>query len=208
MAQVNVSPYIIVTGTIGAGKSVLCRKLAQKFNWKEFTEPVESNPYLDDFYKNMKETSFQMQLYLLFERFKQHKMIEACSGGVVQDRSMYCAKVFAKMLKEDHMINDRDYATYINMSNTFESILQKEHKRQPTLMIYLDCKPEVAMQRIKNRNRECEKAIDLNYLQRLQTGYAEFLQQTYIPVLRINWDEFKSVDYVWQAIQSHLSKQL
>ncbi|MGB1027263.1 MAG: deoxynucleoside kinase, partial [Rhodospirillaceae bacterium] len=101
-------------GTIGAGKSVLCRNLAQKYNLKEFTEPVETNPYLDDFYRDMKGTSFQMQLYLLLERFKQQKMIENCPGGVVQDRSMYCAKVFAKMLKEDNMIDARDYDTYMN----------------------------------------------------------------------------------------------
>lgn len=206
MAQVNVSPYIIVTGTIGAGKSVLCKNLSQKYNLKEFTEPVETNPYLEDFYRDMKGTSFQMQLYLLLERFKQQKMIEACASGVVQDRSMYCCKVFAKILKEDHMIDTRDYNTYMNMTNTFENILLKEHKKQPTLMVYLDCKPEIALQRIRQRNRECEKAIDLDYLKRLQVGYATFLQQTYIPVLRINWDEFKDAEYVWQAIQSHLSK--
>lgn len=200
------SPYVIITGTIGAGKSVLCRQLSQKYGLKEYTEPVESNPYLEDFYRDMKGTSFQMQLYLLLERFKQQKSIEKFAGGVVQDRSMYCAKVFAKMLKEDNMIDERDYSTYLNMTNTFENILRLEHKRQPTLMVYLDCKPEIAMQRIKQRNRDCEQSIDLTYLKRLQQGYMSFLQQTYIPVLHLNWDEFKTADYVWECIQNHLTK--
>ena len=193
--------FIGISGIIGVGKSWLTKALAEYLGFEAFFEPVTENPYLDDFYKDMKQFGFPMQVYLLNERFRQHQQAIWKNNGVVQDRTIYEDCIFAKMLSESGDISKLDYQTYKNLFINMTNFLHR-----PDVIIYLDVEPETALKRINHRNRDCESELPLQYLVNLKAGYDEWLDdiEPRIPVIRIDWNEFKSVEYVVEQINSIL----
>ena len=143
--------FIGIAGMIGAGKSTLARSLGEHLDLPVYYEPVQDNAYLADFYRDTKRYSFATQIYLLNRRFQQHQEIIWRGGGGVQDRTIYEDSVFAKMLVKLDLMEERDYETYLSLFRHMSNFMCR-----PSVIIYLDVKPERSMERINERNRDVE----------------------------------------------------
>jgi deoxyadenosine/deoxycytidine kinase len=182
--------YIAVAGNMGAGKSSLVRWLCAHYDLDPFFEPHGENPYLEDFYSDMRRWAFHSQLFFLVNRFRHHKQLEGHARPVVQDRTIYeDAEVFAAHLHAAGHIDDRDWATYRDMYQTLRAEL-----RPPDLMIYLRCPMPTLQKRIHERGRSYEKSIPAEYLRALEVLYEEwFARYDRSPALVIETDR---LDYV------------
>jgi deoxyadenosine/deoxycytidine kinase len=162
---------IAIAGNMGAGKSTLVEFLSRIYGVSPFYEPNENNPYLPDFYADMKRWSFHSQLYFLSNKFKLHLELDRAPGVVVLDRTIFeDAEVFATALYEMKRMDDRDWDTYWGF---YQSIL--DAIRPPDLMIYLRCSMRTLRKRIRMRGREMEKDIPLAYLKRLDRLYENWI---------------------------------
>ncbi len=205
--------FIGVSGLIGAGKSTLTRQLADHLDqqsedgtWKAVFEPVETNPYLEDFYKDIPRWTFNMQMFLLAARFKQHQQVlwDPCherGGGVVQDRTIYEDTIFARMHRDDGLLDDRDWNTYIEHFHVMQGFL-----RYPDVILYLRVSPEKALERINQRSRDAEAGIPLDYLKKLYDGYEEFVEEMarYTVVVSIDWSDYWPVERVAKVIHQEV----
>jgi deoxyadenosine kinase len=196
------SLIIGVSGIIGAGKSTLSRSLGETFGAKVLYEPVETNEYLGKFYKNMAKYSFAMQVYLLNHRFEQHQKMIWSGSHTIQDRTIYEDVIFAKMLRESGHMEELDFQTYRHL---FQNMCNFLHR--PDIIVYLDVEPEEALRRVKMRSRGCECNIPVEYLAALKNGYEEWLEdvEPRIPVLRLDWSEFRDTKVVADAIRKKLA---
>jgi len=158
---------------------------------------------LQDFYKDMKKYAFPLQVFLLNKRFAQQQQIIWNGNGGVQDRSIYEDSVFARMLRNSSLMEQRDYETYISLFNHMSNFMKK-----PNVIVHLDVTPEESLERIKCRNRGCETTITVEYLRSLHQAYEEFLQDisTVIPVIKVNWNEFQEADEVAKQIKSEFQR--
>lgn len=200
LALNSASLYIAISGLIGAGKSTLAERLGARMKLPVYKEPVEQNPYLDKFYGNMAAHAFQMQIYLLNERFKQQQQIAWRDEGAVQDRSIYEDTIFALMLTRAGLMSELDYQTYTALFRNMSNFM-----RRPTLIVYLDVSPQEALRRIQERQRACEASITLEYLSQLHAAYEEFLAHISrtIPVLRINYNQFPTTEEMAALIEKY-----
>ncbi len=165
--------YIAVAGNIGSGKTTLTEKLAKHYKWQVEYEVVETNPYLADFYADMKAWSFHIQVYFLNSRFRQNQRIKKLRKGVVQDRTIYeDAFVFARNLNENGYLNDRDYDTYLGLFDSMSGFI-----KAPDLLIYLNADIPKLVERIHNRGRVYENLIRLEYLRDLNKLYESWISQ-------------------------------
>jgi len=194
---------ITISGLIGCGKSTLTKKLSEKMGYKPVYEPVKSNPYLDDFYEFPEKYGTIMQFFLLTKRFKQQQeMIWNINSeeiqGFISDRSIQEDTLFANLLFKSGTMSKRDYDTYIEHFNVMKRFLV-----YPDIFLFLDVKPEVAYERLKKRNRKCESEVPLEYLQALDAEYRDFVEEMsqYTTVVRIDYNEFKTVDYIIDEIE-------
>ncbi len=159
--------YLAIAGNIGAGKSTLVGFLAKRFGVRPLYEPVGDNPYLEDFYLDMKTWAFQSQIFYLSRKYALHAEAERTSDRIVLDRSIYeDADIFAEALRARRVLTGRDYATYREL---YEVI--KANVRAPDLMVYLRCSVRGLRRRIKVRGRAMEQALPTGYLQRLNKRY-------------------------------------
>ena len=162
--------FVVVAGNIGSGKTTLTKKLSERLGWKPHFESVSDNPYLADFYKDMSRWSFPLQVYFLTHRFNTHKLIESAPASSVQDRSIYeDANIFARALYEQGNLDARDYENYRTL---FESMIQ--YLSPPTLMIFLKRSVPNLQERIKQRGRDYEQAIPVDYLTSLNHYYDDW----------------------------------
>ncbi len=182
--------YIAVAGNMGSGKSSLVKWLCQQFDLAPFFEPHDENPYLADFYGDMKRWAFSSQLFFLVQRYKIHRNIEALGRPVVQDRTLYeDAEIFAAWHRKKGNIDERDWATYTDLYETLRRDL-----RPPDLMIYLRCSTKTLVKRIKMRGRAYEQAIPTEYLRALDGLYEDwFAKYDLSPTMVIESDQ---IDYV------------
>lgn len=182
--------YIAVAGNIGAGKSSLVDWLCRTYGIEPFFEPNEANPYLSDFYKDMKKWAFRSQLFFLSHKFRIHQDLDRSKGTVVQDRTIYeDAEIFAASLYRSRYINARDYATYSELYQTILRSLQP-----PDLLIYLTCPMRTLRRRIRQRGRKMEQAISPTYLKRIESLYEDWMGRYKLsPVLTIETDK---LDYL------------
>lgn len=163
--------HIAITGNIGAGKTTLTKLMANHYKWLAHFEDTEDNPYLDDFYYNMAQWSFNLQIYFLSSRFKQIQEIRKSKNNFVQDRTIYeDAYIFASNLYEMNLMQTRDYNNYLTLFN-----LMKEYVQAPDLLIYLRASVPTLVNQIKKRGRECESSISLDYLNRLNDKYEKWI---------------------------------
>ena len=193
-----------ISGIIGVGKSTLCEQLHRELGYTIVKEPVETNEYLDKFYQDMSRYSFPMQIYLLNHRFKQHQQIIWSDNNVVQDRTIYEDVIFAKLLRDNGLMDELDFQTYCQLFNNMSNFLHR-----PDMIIYLDVEPEEALRRIKLRNRSCESTITLEYLQQLKSGYEDWLLDigNRIPVIRLNWSDLDNLDEYKSKIDQIISQK-
>jgi deoxyadenosine kinase len=189
--------FIGIAGLIGAGKTTLAKALGEHLHLDVHYEPVIDNEYLADFYRETARYSFAMQIYLLNRRFQQHQEIIWRGRGGVQDRTIYEDAIFAKTLRDLGQMEPRDYETYVSLFRNLSNFMCR-----PNAIVYLDVTPENSLRRIKQRSRDCESVVGLDYLHRLYDNYEEFVQDIsrLIPVIRVGWNEFWEVEEIATAI--------
>jgi deoxyadenosine/deoxycytidine kinase len=163
--------HIAVTGNIGAGKTTLTTMLAKHYNWEAQFEDVDKNPYLEDFYKDMSQWSFALQIYFLGSRFRQVKEIRESGKSVIQDRTIYeDAYIFAENLSEMNLLSERDFNNYNTVFN-----LMKGFVSAPDLLIYLRAEIPTLVKQIAKRGRDYEAEMSIDYLQKLNKKYDKWI---------------------------------
>lgn len=165
--------FVAVAGNIGSGKSSLTKLLASHYGWNAYFESVDDNPYLADFYGDMNRWSFNLQVYFLSKRFRDHKMIVESTACVIQDRSIYeDAEIFARNLAEIGKMDGRDYQNYVDLYQ-----VMMEYLKPPDLLIYLDATIETLVQQIAKRGRNYEQGIPSSYLEQLDRHYKDWISR-------------------------------
>ncbi|MBN8570206.1 MAG: deoxynucleoside kinase [Ignavibacteria bacterium] len=184
--------FISIAGNIGSGKSSLTKKIAEQFDFTPYFESVDDNPYLKDFYDDMKRWSFNLQVYFLSHRFKTHKEILMNEKSVIQDRSIYeDVEIFAKNLHTMGNMTDRDYANYRQLFAEMTYFL-----KPPDLLVYLKANTETLVKQIQKRGRVFEKDIDVSYLELLNTSYEEWISNYNLsPILIVPSDNLDFVQH-------------
>ena len=182
--------YIAVAGTIGAGKTSLVAWLVKRYGLVPFYEPNETNPYLADFYSDMRTWAFHSQAYFLAHKLKLHQQLAASQRPAVIDRTIYeDAEIFARNLHAQGHLSKRDWAVYREL---YEGICRS--LRPPDVLIALTCPLATAKRRIARRGRAMEREIPDAYLRRLHRLYAEwFATYDLSPIVRIDTGK---LDYV------------
>ncbi len=183
--------HVAISGNIGAGKTALTEVLGEYYDWHTVYEQVDENPYLTDFYNDMRRWSFNLQVFFLSKRFEQLQRIEEAETSVVQDRSIYeDAHIFARNLYEMGHMSARDYDNYTDLFAIMTSYLHS-----PSLLIYLRASVPTLVDQIQNRGRDFESTIRIEYLERLQGHYEEWIENyDRGPKLIIDVDELDFVD--------------
>ncbi len=176
--------FIAVAGNIGVGKTSLVTYLTTRYDFRPFYEPFATNPYLEDFYKDMDTWAFHSQMWFLSHKYRLHRELERTDGILVQDRTIYeDAEIFATYLHRSKRMTDRDFATYAELYRAMRASL-----RPPDLMIYLKCSVRAIRQRIRRRGRPSEQAIPLSYIRQLNELYDEWID---------GWDQ--SPKLIWES---------
>ena len=185
---------IAIAGNMGAGKSTLVDFLARTYGVMPFYEPNDDNPYLSDFYRDMKGWAFQSQLYFLANKFRLHQELDRQPGVVALDRTIFeDAEIFATALHQMRKISKRDWQTY---QSFYHAIL--DAIRPPDLMIYLRCSMRTLRHRIRLRGRMIERDVPQSYLKRLDRLYEEWIASYDMSeVLVLETDE---LDYIHDLV--------
>jgi deoxyadenosine/deoxycytidine kinase len=199
---------ILVAGNIGSGKSSLTERIGERLGWKTAYESVVDNPYLPDFYANMKDWSFHLQVFFLGHRAQQHLDMYNDPQSAIIDRSIYeDAFIFARALHSMGNINERDYVTY---RQVFDLVVKS--LPAPSLLIYLKAPVDVLLKRIQKRGRDIESSIGKDYLALLDSFYSEWIKSFDLcPVLTLKTDDLdfvhqtKHLDTVVERINERLS---
>ena len=179
--------HIAVAGNIGSGKTTLTTMLAKRYGWTPRFEPVDNNPYLDDFYADMPRWSFNLQVYFLNKRFKEVVEISQSDDTIIQDRTIFeDARIFAPNLHEMGMMSDRDFANYSDLFDLMMSLV-----KLPDLMIYIRSTIPNIVSQIQKRGREFEKAIRIDYLQGLNDRYENWIKDYKGQLIIIDGDHIK-----------------
>jgi deoxyadenosine/deoxycytidine kinase len=199
---------VIVAGNIGAGKTSLAERLGERMGWKCAFESVTDNPYLADFYKDMREWAFHLQIFFLGHRANQYLKLANDPQSVIFDRTIYEDEcIFARALYHMGNVEERDYLSYRRVFDLITSQLPP-----PDLLIYLKAPVQVLMKRIQSRARSIEAGITDEYLALLDSFYEDWLKTFDVcPVLTIRSDDLDFVhqpqhlDIVVQRIQDRLA---
>ena len=175
----SLHPFVAIAGNIGVGKTTLTTRISEHFGWQAYFERVINNPYLEDFYGDMKRWSFNLQIYFLSRRFIDHSTIVNADIPCIQDRSIYeDVEIFAHILHKQGNMSPRDYENYRDLFNIMSSYLRK-----PDLIVYLKASTWTLVTRIRKRGREYEKRISVDYLHELNEAYERWIKKAH--------DEFK-----------------
>lgn len=163
--------HIAIVGNIGAGKTTLTELLASHFKFEPQFEAVDNNPYLEDFYSDMKRWSFNLQIFFLNSRFRHIVKLQETGIDMIQDRTIYeDAYIFAENLYDMGLMSARDFENY---SNIFQSIIH--YIKPPDLLIYLKASVPTLVNNIQKRGRDYETAIRLDYLSKLNDKYDKWI---------------------------------
>jgi deoxyadenosine/deoxycytidine kinase len=163
--------HIAIVGNIGAGKTTLTELLSKHFTWEAQFEAVDNNPYLEDFYGDMKRWSFNLQIYFLNSRFQQLIELQKGDKNIIQDRTIYeDAYIFAENLHDMGLMSGRDYENYRAIFDNITSFI-----KPPDLLIYLKASVPTLVNNIQRRGREYESGIRLDYLSKLNDKYKKWI---------------------------------
>lgn len=174
---------LLVAGNIGAGKTSLTERLGARLGWRTAFESVADNPYLPDFYRDMRSWSFQLQVFFLGHRAQQYLEMARSPDSVILDRSIFeDAHIFARAL---HHLGDLDERDYISYRRVFDLIVS--NLPPPNLLIYLKAPASVLLERIRMRGRSIEGGITEEYLSLLDSFYTDWIASFDIcPILTIH----------------------
>ncbi len=179
--------FLTIAGNIGVGKTTLTTQISEHFGWQAIYEQVIDNPYLEDFYADMKRWSFNLQVYFLSRRFNDQQASVKRTVSCVQDRSIYeDVEIFAYILQKQGYMDQRDYRNYRELF-----YIMTKYLRKPDLILYLRASTWTLITRIRKRGREFEKKISLDYLHELNQAYERWIAliQKEIKVLIVDADE-------------------
>lgn len=190
--------FIGIAGLIGAGKSTLADALGQHLNIDVYHEPVDDNAYLADFYRDTRRYAFATQIYLLNRRFQQHQEIIWRGRSAVQDRTIYEDSIFAGMLAERGLMDPRDHQTYLDLFRHMSNFMCR-----PNLIVFLDVSPERSLERIRERDRDVEANVSIDYLRDLHRHYAAFIEEIsrVIPVISVDYDQYATAEQMAGVIE-------
>jgi len=167
--------YIAISGNIGAGKTTLTKMLARYYGWEPRFESVNFNPYLEDYYSDIKRWAFCLETYFLKERFKDMKAVQQSSHTIVQDRSIFeGVYVFVRNNYERGDLSERDFETFMELFD-----LMKSQMKMPDLMIYLRKTVPALIAQIQKRGRDYEQTMQIDYLKDLNDKYEDFIFHKY-----------------------------
>ena len=183
---------VIVAGNIGVGKTSLTERLAARLGWQAAYESVADNPYLADFYDNMRTWSFHLQVFFLGHRAIQHRTLAAAPTSAIIDRSIYeDGYVFARALYQLGNMTERDYYAYRRLFDLVVNGLPV-----PALLLYLQASVPTLTHRIRNRGRDIEASITDDYLALLGSFYEDWMADFDLcPVLTIPADRLDFVHH-------------
>jgi len=204
----NGPKLIILEGNISAGKTSLSAKLGDILGYSVFLEPITTNPYLTDFYREPSKYALIMQLWLLDQRYNTFlnavKYALEYNSGVILDRSVYSDWVFAENCRVEGLISEKGFIEYKNQREKYLSNIPI-----PEVTLYLDVKPEECLKRIQTlRKRDCEQNIPLSYLKGLDLCYSEFLKEMNekgSKVFSVDWTNFGDPNIIANEIKPFLS---
>ena len=163
--------HIAIVGNIGAGKTTLTERLAKHLNFDPQYEAVENNPYLEDFYSDMKRWAFNLQIFFLNSRFRHIVDLQNREINMIQDRTIYeDAYIFAENLFDMGLMSARDFENY---SDIFQSIIH--YIKPPDLLVYLRASVPTLVNNIQKRGRDYESGIRLDYLSKLNEKYEKWI---------------------------------
>jgi deoxyadenosine/deoxycytidine kinase len=199
---------ILVAGNIGSGKTSLTEKIGERLGWRTAYESVADNPYLPDFYADMRKWSFHLQVFFLGHRAEQHLEMWNDPRSAIIDRSIYeDAYIFARALHHMGNLSELDYQAYKHVFDLITRSLPP-----PSLLIYLKAPVPVLMNRIHRRARNIETGISEAYLALLESFYDDWMTNFDLcPVLTLKTDDLDFVnkphhlDIVVERIQEKLS---
>lgn len=199
--------HIAIVGNIGAGKTTLTQLLANHLKWEPQFEAVEDNPYLEDFYSDMKRWSFNLQIFFLNSRFRHIVDLQTRNINIIQDRTIYeDAYIFAENLYDMGLMSERDFSNY---SNIFDSIIH--YIKPPDLLVYLRASVPTLVENIQKRGRDYESGIRLDYLSKLNDKYEKWIsgyQQGKLLILDKDKLDFannpEDLGFVIQKIETNL----
>lgn len=199
--------FVLVSGNIGAGKTSLTRRVGEHLGWQTGYETVGENPYLADFYADMAQWAFHLQVFLVGQRANQHENLANLQQSAIADRSIYeDATIFARAARQLGTINGRDHQAYLTV---YERIIRSLPR--PDLLVHLRAPIPVLQERIARRGREMEKGITADYLNLLESFYDEWIAEFDLcPVLTIETENLNFVSHpehlevVVQGIQDKL----
>ncbi|HEX9797272.1 MAG TPA: deoxynucleoside kinase [Anaerolineales bacterium] len=200
--------FVAVAGNIGVGKSTLVERLAVRLDWQPFYEPVGENPYLADFYADMRTWAFQSQLFFLTRRLRAHRQLIDHPTSVLQDRTVYeDAEVFAHNLFMRDLMSERDHQTYRELYEVLTSFLPA-----PDLIVYLRASVPTLLRRIAQRGRDYERSIQPDYLEQLNELYEDWIDRfSLCPALAVPADDLnyatndEHLDLITQKIREKLA---
>lgn len=198
--------HIAVAGNIGSGKTTLTRLLAKRYGWTPRFEPVDNNPYLADFYEDMRRWAFNLQIFFLNKRFKEVIEISKSEDTIIQDRTIFeDARIFAPNLHSQGYMSDRDFENYTDLFDLMMSLV-----KLPDLMIYIRSSIPNLISQIEKRGRDYEQSIRIDYLTGLNNRYEEWIKTYKGRLIIIDGDtckfgeDMKALQQVTDMIDSEL----
>ena len=199
--------HIAIAGNIGSGKTTLTELLAKHFKWTPIYEQMDDNPYIANFYEDMRRWSFNLQVYFLHKRFNYVIDSRNTYDNIVQDRTLYeDAYIFAPNLHAMGLMNTRDFETYKSLFDLMESFI-----KPPDLLIYLKASVPTLIQQIEKRGREYESSIRLDYITSLNNRYNSWIEEYSNRKLIINMDDLnitenpKDLGFVVDSINAEIN---
>lgn len=198
--------HIAIAGNIGSGKTTLTKMLAKRYGWIPRFEPVDNNPYLEDFYADMNRWSFNLQVYFLNKRFREVVEISKCNDTIIQDRTIFeDARIFAPNLHNQGYMSDRDFNNYSDLFDLMMSLVGL-----PDLMIYIRSTIPNLIAQIGKRGREYEQTMRIDYLQDLNDLYEEWIKNYKGNLIIIDGDtcKFEGCTESFQKITDQIDSAL
>lgn len=200
--------FLGIAGNIGAGKSTLTRLLEENLRWKAYLEPTIENPYLERYYADPRAWAFQSQVFFLTRRYEALAHLAREEQYYIVDRTIYeDGEIFAAALRHQEILSEEDFDTYRRLYEILAGVL-----RAPDLIVYLRASPEFLLERVRQRGRDYERRITLDYLARLSEGYEGWIERVArrIPVLNV---PVETVDFLkdktaWHWIAAALPRSV